>query len=125
MVMKLKKIERVNPANRDEKLWYAIKDTGKTVDLKRISVEIEKRTAATRADISSILISLLEIIPEFLRDGDTVKLDGFGIFRINVNSTASPRPEEVSARSVKGTRVSFLPSTEMKAALSTATFSLS
>jgi predicted histone-like DNA-binding protein len=125
MVMKLKKIERLNPANRDERLWYATKDTGKTVDLKRISAEIEKRTTATRADITGILISLLEIIPEYLRDGDTVKLDGFGLFRVNVSSAPSPSAEEVSARSVKGVKITFLPSTEMKAALATATFAVS
>jgi predicted histone-like DNA-binding protein len=124
MTIKLNKRERQNPMNHDERAWYATKAGGSIVDLKRIAAEIEKRTSATRADITSVLISLLELIPEHLRNGDAVKLDNFGIFRVNVSSTPSPTEAEVSARNVKGVKIGFLPSTEMKEALSRATFTM-
>ena len=117
MTIKLRKVERENPMNRAEKAWYLTKATGNIIDLKRIAAEIEKRTSATRADITSILISLLELIPEHLSNGDSVKLADFGMFRLNISSASSPTAEEVSVRNVRGAKINFLPSMEMKNAL--------
>jgi predicted histone-like DNA-binding protein len=124
MTMHLKKIERVNPMNRSETRWYVAKAPAKSISLNEIAEEIEKRSTMSKADILGVLISLVELIPQHVRNGDSVSLGSFGTFRASINSNSVPTEEEVKATLVKRVSVNFLPGTDMKKALTNIQFKI-
>ena len=67
MAMKLKKIERANPANPDQKKWYLTRDGGRHVDLDDIAEDIQSRSAMTKGDILSVLSNLVQVLPGHLK----------------------------------------------------------
>jgi nucleoid DNA-binding protein len=66
----------------------------------------------------------VEILPVFLRLGQTIKLEGFGSFRISVTSDGMETAAELSARNVKGVKMVFLPSVELKRSIEDISFEI-
>jgi predicted histone-like DNA-binding protein len=124
MALNLKKVERSNPANRDQKKWYLIKDAGRSIDLDTIAEEIQSRSAMTKGDILAVLSNLVQVLPLHLRSGDSVRLGSFGSFRLTVTSNGTDTAAELTAKNVKGTRVVFVAGTELKKELSGITYSV-
>jgi hypothetical protein len=56
----------------------------------------------------------MEIIPEQICEGKIVSLGTLGSFYVNVSSTASDTPEEVSPANVRGFKVIHQPTKEFK-----------
>jgi nucleoid DNA-binding protein len=65
---------------------------------------------------------MMEVLPIFLKLGQSVNLEGFGTFRISVTSEGTATPEELNARHVKGVKLLFLPSADLKRNLEGITF---
>ena len=124
MSITLKRVERANPQDRSKSAWYATKESGRSIDLRAIAQDIQDRTTLTKADIMAALISLEQILPTYLDKGFTVRLGGFGSFRISVTSTASPTEQEVTTRNVKSARVVFVAGTEIKKALTNISYTI-
>ncbi|MDR1986010.1 MAG: HU family DNA-binding protein [Treponema sp.] len=114
MAVKLKKISRKNPQDLTQSKWYLTQEKTGTVGIKEIAKEIEGRSALSLGDVQSVLSNLVEIVPVFLKLGQTINLEGFGSFRISVTSEGAATPEELSARNVQGVKLIFLPSMELK-----------
>jgi nucleoid DNA-binding protein len=76
--------------------------------------EIEGRSALSLGDVQSVLSNLMEALPVFLKLGQSVNLKGFGTFRISVTSDGTATAEELNARHVKGVKLLFLPSADLK-----------
>ena len=124
MAMKLKKIERFNPANPDQKKWYLTRDAGRPVDLDDIAEDIQGRSAMTKGDILSVLSNLVQVLPTHLKRGDSVRLGSFGSFRLSISSAGAESAEALDAGSVKGAKVVFVGGTELKKALSDVTYTV-
>jgi predicted histone-like DNA-binding protein len=92
------------------------------VGIKDIAKEIEGRSALSLGDARSVLSKLREVLPVFLKLGQSVNLEGFGTFRISVTSKGTATPEELNARHVKGVKLLFLPSPGLKRNLEGITF---
>jgi predicted histone-like DNA-binding protein len=114
MAVKLKKIQRKNPQNVAESKWYLTQEKAGTVGMAEIAKEIEGRSALSLGDVQSALSNLVELLPLFLRLGQTIKLEGFGSFHISVASEGTVTADELSVHQVKGVKLVFLPSTELK-----------
>jgi predicted histone-like DNA-binding protein len=114
MAVKLKKISRKNPQNLTQSKWYLTQEKTGTVGIHEIAKEIEGRSALSLGDVQSALSNLVEILPLFLKLGQTINLEGFGSFRISVTSEGTETAEELTARNVKGVKLIFLPSVELK-----------
>ncbi|MDR2446606.1 MAG: hypothetical protein LBD58_04870, partial [Treponema sp.] len=56
-------------------------------------------------DVQSVLANLMEVLPVFLKLGQSVNLEGFGAFRVSVASEGTATPEELNARHVKGVKL--------------------
>lgn len=123
--MKLKKVERANPANRDQKKWYLTRAAGRAVDLDEIAEDIQSRSAMTKGDILAVLSNLVQVLPTHLKKGDSVRLGSFGSFRLSISSTGAESAEAVNVNSVKNTKVVFVAGTELKRAISSVTYSVS
>jgi predicted histone-like DNA-binding protein len=114
MAVKLKKVQRRNPQNPASVKWYLTQETSGSVGLPEIAKEIEGRSALSLGDVQSVLSNLMEVMPMFLKLGQSVKLEGFGSFRLSVTSDGAATADELSARDVKGAKLMFLPSMELK-----------
>ncbi|MDR1383257.1 MAG: HU family DNA-binding protein [Planctomycetaceae bacterium] len=114
MTIKLKKIQRKNPQNPASVKWYLTQETAGNVGLQEIAKEIEGRSALSLGDVQSVLSNLMEVMPMFLKLGQSIKLEGFGSFRLSVTSDGTETAEELTARQVKGAKLMFLPSIELK-----------
>lgn len=124
MVMQIKKIERPNPQNREERRWYLAKAPGKSVGLDEIARSIEKRSTLSRADVMAVLYALVEVIPEHLINGDSVRLGALGSFRASLSSQPAATEASLNASMVKGVKVSFQAGTEVKQAMAGARFQI-
>ncbi|MDR2406821.1 MAG: HU family DNA-binding protein [Bacteroidales bacterium] len=116
--MKYRLIEKRNPMKQDEaKKWYATgMNTGK-ITVKDFSKKIAGRSSLTRGDIENVLSNFLDELPTFLKLGMTVKLGDFGSIRLTICSEGVDDPKEFTHNNIKGVRVVFLPSTDLKKAL--------
>ena len=114
MTVTLKKIARPNPLNREETRYYLTQASAVMADLKELATDIEKQTAMTRADITAVLISLADVLPGYLKDGKSVRLGDLGIFRISVTSEGTASEAELGTRHVKGAKIVFVPTPELK-----------
>jgi predicted histone-like DNA-binding protein len=124
MAVKLKKISRKNPQNLSRAKWYLSQEKAGTVSMQEIAQEIEGRSALSRGDVQSVLSNLGEVLPLFLKLGQTIKLERFGSFRVSITSTGMDKQEELTSRQVKRVKIIFLPSVELKRAMRTIAFEI-
>ena len=122
MAIWLRKIKRFNPQNRSLWKWYLTQEKSGTVGIKDIAKEIEGRSALSLGDVQSVLSNMMEVLPTFLKLGQSVNLEGFGTFRVSVTSEGTATPEELNARHVNGVKLLFLPSADLKRGLEGITF---
>jgi predicted histone-like DNA-binding protein len=117
MAVWLRKVKRDNPQNRSQSKWYLTQEKSGNVGLKDIAKEIEGRSALSLGDVQSVLSNLMEVLPVFLKLGQSVNLEGFGTFHVSVTSEGTATPEELNARHVKGVKLLFLPSPDLNGIL--------
>ncbi|MDR0634139.1 MAG: HU family DNA-binding protein [Azoarcus sp.] len=122
MALKLKKLSRKMPGNPEQSRWYLIQSKSGTVGLKELAREIEGRSSLSLGDVQSVLSNMVQLIPVFLKLGQTIRLEGFGSFRVTVSSEGTETPEALSARNVKGVRIVFTPGVELKNSLGEISF---
>ena len=75
-------------------------------------------------DVQSVLSNLIEVMPIFLKLGQSIKLEGFGTFRVTVSSDGTATPDELNAHHVKSVKLVFLPSVELKRSLEDISFEI-
>lgn len=113
--MKYKKVARKNPAKPDEApKYYAQPVWDGVIGLDELADIIAGRSSLTKGDIRNVLENFLDEIPRFLRMGKAVKLDKFGILRASFGSEGAATPEEFKTSLIRGEKVNFLPSVELK-----------
>jgi predicted histone-like DNA-binding protein len=124
MAVKLKKIQRKNPQNIALSKWYLTQESAGNVGMQEIAKEIEGRSALSLGDVQSVLSNLMEVMPIFLKLGQSIKLEGFGTFRVTVSSDGTATADELNAHHVKGVKLVFLPSVELKRNLDDISFEI-
>lgn len=122
MAVKVKKVQRKNPLNRNSAKWYLIQEKTGTVDLKEIAREINDRSSLSLGDVQSTLSNLVEMIPLFLKLGQSIKLDGFGSFHLSVKSDGIEEADSLTAHHIKRAKLIFRASPELKRSLEEISF---
>jgi predicted histone-like DNA-binding protein len=113
MALQFNVVERPNPQTKEKK-WYASpKLTGKR-NLKEISKDISGISSLSAGDVQNVISNLISELPKWLMEGDSVKLDGFGSFRLSFSSDGAATKEEVTANNITDIRVIFDPDDEIK-----------
>jgi predicted histone-like DNA-binding protein len=92
-----------------EKKFYASPKVEGVLDIDALSRRIEKISAISAGDISSVLITSVDVIVEELTLGRSVQFGKLGNFRISISSEGQATAEEVTANSIKKARVIFTP----------------
>ncbi|GMO53737.1 MAG: hypothetical protein Pg6C_20170 [Treponemataceae bacterium] len=114
----------MNPQNRALFKWYLTQETGGSVSLQEIAKEIVGRSALSLGDVRSVLSNLVDILPLFLKFGQSVRLEGFGSFHISVTSDGVENPADLNAHHIRNTRLVFVPGSELKKSLGDLSFEI-
>jgi predicted histone-like DNA-binding protein len=121
--MKYKLTERKNPQNPQAqgKLYATPLNDGK-VSQKEIAAEIVELSSLSRGDVNNVIDSVLTTIPKYLLMGKSVNLGGLGTFRLSFSSEGVESEEAFNTNLIKGVKVVFIPSTDLKAAIEKISF---
>ena len=93
--------------------WFAQTVSRGEVHTDDIAKAIEENSTFKRGEVKGLIDELVETMTHELQMGKTVALDGFGRFRLVVESQGVSTPEEFSQKKhVKGIRCKFLPAGE-------------
>lgn len=113
MALQFLAVERPNPQTKEKK-WYASpKLTGKRA-LKDLSKDLAGVSSLSAGDVQNVITNLISELPKWLMEGDSVKLDGFGTFRLSFSSDGVATKEEVTANNITDIRILFEPDVEIK-----------
>jgi predicted histone-like DNA-binding protein len=118
MTVKVKAVTYSNPQNRSQTNWHYRQVLQDTVDIEEIARAIEDRSSSTYADVLAVLMNLTQVIPTYLKMGQSVHLRDFGSFRLVVTSEGKPAQEELSVQHIKGGRIVFTPATKLEDSVS-------
>ena len=113
MALQFNVIERPNPLTKERK-WYATpRLTGKR-DLKSLSKDLSEVSSLSAGDVQNVIANLIDQLPKWLMEGDSVKLDGFGTFRLSFSSAGEAVKEDITADSIKDIYILFEPDAAIK-----------
>ena len=113
MALQFNVVEKYNPQTKDKK-WYASpKQTGKH-DLQDLSKEISQMSSLSQGDVYNTIMNLCEVLPKLLMEGNSVKLEGFGTFRLSFSSEGSVNKDDITANSIKDVYILFNPDEAIK-----------
>jgi predicted histone-like DNA-binding protein len=88
----------------------------------QVKGEQDDREIHDSADIVATIEALLTIIPDELADGNIVSLGDFGTFSLRIRSEGADTAEEVTARNISNTLVTFRPGKRFKQVLNRITY---
>lgn len=94
--------------------YYAVASKRELAGFNELAKIIESQSTVSAADVIAVLYNLAYVIPSLIKEGRSVKLDGVGIISGTLVSEGKESPEEVSAGSIKGVKLHFLPDVAMK-----------
>lgn len=81
-----------------------------TVDTQRILKEVAERDGISEAEVLTVMIGLSSVINKHLRQGDKVRLDTWGLLKLEIESDKVENEEDFRARKhIHGVRLHFLP----------------
>lgn len=88
-------------------------------DLARI---ISGRSTISRADCYGVIMALSDVIGETLSNGNIVKIDSLGTFQLILQGTAADNETVLGKTNIKGAKISYRPSKELKSILKKITY---
>lgn len=120
--MEYKVIERGNPMNSEEKLFYPFPVWGRQITEDELSEDISFACSVNVSDIKAVLACLTEVLPRHLMKGDTVKLENLGIFRLAFDTKSEKNEEDVSEKNILQAKVLYRPDVKIKNRLKSTTY---
>lgn len=123
MPIKFKTQSRKNPQDltAPEK-YYAAAVADGNVDLDRLAELISYQCTVTETDCYAVLMALEHNIIGELKQGRIVKLGRLGNFQVGISSTGSDTAAEVSATSIRKSRILFRPGKKLRTMLDGVSF---
>ncbi len=102
--------------------YYPILTGRDTINLDAVCAEISKRSSLSKADVVGVVYSFIEVIPQFLLEGNNVRLDGFGTYSLHASGNGKEHADKVTANDITKLRMAFLPDKKIKQQLNNAKF---
>jgi len=106
MALHFNVVERPNPLTKEKK-WYATPRLTGNRDLKNLSKDLAEVSSLSAGDVQNVIVNLIDQLPKWLMEGNSVKLDGFGSFRLSFTSTGEALKENVTADSIDDIHIIF------------------
>lgn len=124
MPIKFKVVQRGEPGvtGGGTKKYYASPNMSGEKTLDNLTKDIEKISTVSGADIRAVLYALVDVMQSALAEGNIVRMGELGSLRVSFSSEGKATEKEVTAASIKDTRVIFTPGKGIKDALQTLSF---
>ena len=106
MALQFNVVERPNPLTKEKK-WYAAPRLTGNRDVKSLSKDLAEVSSLSAGDVHNVIVNLIDQLPKWLMEGNSVKLDGFGSFRLSFSSEGEAVKDDVTADSIKDIYVLF------------------
>src|SRR5574344_1012704 len=103
--------------------YYAMATQRQTIDYYQLAIDISSRCTLRQSDVISTLVAMSELIPEYILNGYSIKLNKIGILSAMINTEGKETPAEVTPTSIKGLKMHFRPDNEIKKQLKLCEFS--
>ena len=112
--MKYKIVKETKPSLSTFGKYKAVAVHERTLDTKKISEEVKERNGClSEGTVEAVLIGLSEVINRHLRNGDKVRLDDWGLMKLEIESDKVDAPEDFKPKKhIRGVRLHFLPVSE-------------
>lgn len=83
------------------------------VETNQIIEEVAKRMGISEGGVLGVMLGLSSVISSHLRKGDKVRLERWGLMKLEIESDKVDRPEQFRAKKhIRGVRLHFLPESE-------------
>lgn len=102
--------------------YFPIVTKRELVNSRTLAELISERSSFTTPVVIGMIESLIQIIPEMLKKGNNVRLDGLGTFSLHVSGVGKDDPKKVTKRDITKVKMAFLPSKDIKRDLATTEF---
>lgn len=90
--------------------YKAVAVHDKTVTSKQIFKETAARSQLQEININAVMLSVIDVINQHLRDGDRVYLDGWGTMKLEIESEKVENPKDFRAQKhIRAVRLHFIP----------------
>ena len=90
--------------------WYARMVPMATIDTRKLAEIIQRNCTVKKSDVLAVLDELVETMRDQLQDSKRVKLDGFGSFKIGLNSKGARTARSFTvADHIEGMNIVFSP----------------
>ena len=112
--MKYKIVKETKPSLSTFGKYKAVAVHERTLDTKKIIEEVKERNGfLSEGTVEAVLIGLSEVINRHLRNGDKVRLDDWGLMKLEIESDKVDAPEDLKPKKhIRGVRLHFLPVSE-------------
>jgi predicted histone-like DNA-binding protein len=100
-----------------EKIWFPKLTGTSQVDLLDVARILAKRSTASEADVYLVMMGLVDLIPDLLAEGKTIKMERFGTFRLHARVKTESSPDKITSRNIKEIRLSYKPDNAIKKVL--------
>jgi len=115
MALTITRVAKRNPLDRtaDPKHYAVASHSGK-LELDDLASAIADRCSLRRADVYGVLVALVDLIPDELRNGKIISMGLLGSFYVSVKSEGETTSNDVSTSSVKGYKLIYRPTKKLK-----------
>ena len=108
-------LQRANPLNRTTaKRFFVSLIWSIIMTIRAFADEISKSCTLTAAAVVAVLESFLQLLPLFLKNGHSIRLGNFGIFKRSFSAMGQEFKGDVSAKDIANVRILFRPSVQLK-----------
>ena len=117
--------KRINPRDINaEPKYYPAPAYVAEIGIDTLCEKISEKTTLTRADIKTVIASLLSTVSDYLMLGYKVRLDDFGIFKIAFKSTGpgQKKATDVTSEHINGLKILYTPDVRVNKMLSKPAF---
>ena len=98
-------------------LYYGVPVSSGIIDLKYIAKVVSERSSLTEEDVIAAVSAVARLTRQYLAEGNTVKLEGFGLFNVSASTEGCQKPEDCTPAKVKAQRVCFKADNRMRSLL--------
>ena len=90
--------------------WYARAVPTDVINTRQLAEIVQRNCTVKKSDVMAVLEELVEVMKDQMQDSKRVKLDGFGSFKIGIESKGAQTAGKYSvSEHVKGLHVVFMP----------------
>jgi predicted histone-like DNA-binding protein len=111
-----------NLASPPEVKYYPCAVSTGEMQLDDLAKIISERSSMSKADCYGVIMALSDVIGQVISDGNIVKIDSLGTFRLVLQGTAAETEDALGKSNIKGAKISYKPSKELKSKIKDITY---